>query len=64
MAGEQESLNTRKRDIRQTRRRLDTWDRIKFLIFLAVVMTAIIAGLTPVAILGAIETVRLGWRSE
>ncbi len=44
MAGEQESLNTRKRDIRQTRRRLDTWDRIKFLIFLAVVMTAIIAG--------------------
>jgi hypothetical protein len=44
MAGEQESLNTRRRDIRQTRRRLDTWDRIKFLIFLAVVMTAIIAG--------------------
>ena len=44
MAGEQESLNTRKRDVRQTRRRLDTWDRIKFLVFLAVVMTAMIAG--------------------
>jgi len=44
MAGEQESLNTRKRDVRQTRRRLDTWDRIKFLVFLAVVMTAINAG--------------------
>jgi ATP-dependent Zn protease len=44
MAGQQESLNTRKRDIRQTRRKLDTWDRIKFLVLLAVVMIAIIAG--------------------
>ncbi len=44
MAGQQESLNTRKRDVRQTRRKLDTWDRIKFLVMLALVMIAIIAG--------------------
>ena len=35
MAGQQESLNTRKRDVRQTRRRSDMWDRIKFLVILA-----------------------------
>ncbi len=42
MARKQKGLNTRKRDLRATRRRADTWDRIKFLVLLGIVMTAII----------------------
>ena len=57
MAGEQESLNARKRDVRQTRRRLDTWDRIKFLIFLLVVMTAMIAGSDDLGFLSLREVI-------
>ena len=43
MARKQKGLNTRKRDARVTRRKADTWDRIKFLVLLGIVMTAIIA---------------------
>ena len=43
MARKQEGLNTRQRDIRATRRRADTWDRIKILVLLAVIIGAIIA---------------------
>ena len=57
MAGQQESLNTRKRDVRQTRRKLDTWDRIKFLVFLAVVMTAMIAGSDDLGFLSLWEVI-------
>ena len=42
MARKQEGLNTRNRDLRVTRRRADTWDRIKFLILLGIAMTAIL----------------------
>ena len=42
MARKQKGLNTRKRDIRATRRKADTWDRIKFLILLGLIMGAII----------------------
>jgi ATP-dependent Zn protease len=58
MAGQQESLNTRKRDVRQTRRKLDTWDRIKFLVLLTVVMIAIIAGSDDLGFLPFGEVVR------
>ena len=57
MAGQQESLNTRKRDVRQTRRKLDTWDRIKFLVMLALVMIAIIAGSDDLGFLSLGEVV-------
>ncbi|MGH8915860.1 MAG: AAA family ATPase [Acidimicrobiia bacterium] len=43
MARKQEGLNTRQRDIRATRRRADTWDRLKILVLLAVIIGAIIA---------------------
>lgn len=43
MARKQKGLNTRHRDARVTRRRADTWDRIKFLVLLGIVMTAVIA---------------------
>ena len=43
MARKQEGLNTRQRDIRETRRRADMWDRIKILVLLAVIIGAIIA---------------------
>jgi ATP-dependent Zn protease len=43
MAREQEGLNTRKRDIRATRRRADMWDRVKILVLLGVIIGAIIA---------------------
>ncbi len=43
MARKQEGLNTRQRDIRTTRRRADTWDRIKILVLLGVIIGAIIA---------------------
>jgi ATP-dependent Zn protease len=44
MARKQKGLNARQRDaIRATRRKADTWDRIKFLVILAIAMVAIIA---------------------
>ena len=44
MARKQKGLNTRKRDApRSTRRRAETWDRIKFLVLLTLVTVAIVA---------------------
>lgn len=43
MARKQKGLNTRKRDIRATRRRADMWDRLKILVLLGVIIGAIIA---------------------
>jgi ATP-dependent Zn protease len=43
MARKQEGLNAATRDIRRTRRKADTWDRIKFPVILAIVMVAIVA---------------------
>ncbi|HEX6148028.1 MAG TPA: AAA family ATPase [Acidimicrobiia bacterium] len=43
MARKQKGLNTRQRDIRATRRRADTWDRLKILVLLAVIIGAIVA---------------------
>jgi ATP-dependent Zn protease len=52
MARKQKGLNTRKRDARVTRRRADTWDRIKFLVLLGIVMTAIILSSSDLGFLG------------
>jgi ATP-dependent Zn protease len=43
VAREQKGLNTRQRDLRTTRRKADTWDRIKFLVIITLAMVAIIA---------------------
>ena len=52
MARKQEGLNTRNRDVRVTRRRADTWDRIKFLILLVLAMTASILSSPDLGFLG------------
>lgn len=43
MARKQKGLNTRKHEIRTTRRKADTWDRIKFLVLLGLAMVAMVA---------------------
>jgi cell division protease FtsH len=59
MARKQKGLNTRKRDIRTTRRKSDTWDRIKFLILLVIVMIAIIASSPDLGFLSFGEVVTI-----
>jgi cell division protease FtsH len=55
MARKQKGLNTRKRDIRSTRRRADMWDRIKILVLLGVIIGAIIASSDDLAFLSLWE---------
>ena len=57
MARKQKGLNTRKRDIRVTRRKADTWDRIKFLVLIILVNVAIIASSPDLGFLGFGEVV-------
>jgi len=57
MARKQKGLNSRIRDGRVTRRKADTWDRIKFLILLGIVMTAIILSSPDLGFLGFREVV-------
>ena len=52
MARKQKGLNTRKRDVRVTRRKADTWDRIKFLILLGIAMLAILLSSPDLGFLG------------
>ncbi|HEY6634904.1 MAG TPA: ATPase, partial [Acidimicrobiia bacterium] len=59
MARKQKGLNTRKRDIRTTRRKSDTWDRIKFLILLVILMVAIIASSPDLGFLSFGEVVTI-----
>jgi hypothetical protein len=57
MARKQKGLNARKRDNRVTRRKVDTWDRIKFLVLLAITMVAIILSSPDLGFLGFGEVV-------
>ena len=52
MARKQKGLNARKRDVRLTRRKADTWDRIKFLILLGIAMLAILLSSPDLGFLG------------
>ena len=52
MARKQKGLNTRHRDARVTRRKVDTWDRIKFLVLLGIAMAAIILSSPDLGFLG------------
>lgn len=52
MARKQKGLNTRQRDFRVTRRKADTWDRIKFLVLMLIVMAAIILSSSDLGFLG------------
>ena len=58
MARKQKGLNRRSTEVvRTTRRRADTWDRIKFLVLLLIVMTAIILSSPELGFLGFGEVV-------
>jgi ATP-dependent Zn protease len=58
MARKQEGLNTRNRDVRATRRKADTWDRIKFLILLLLIMGSMILSSPDLGFLGFGEVLR------
>lgn len=57
MARKQKGLNSRNRDARTTRRRTDTWDRIKFLILLVIIMLASILSSSDLGFLSFGEVV-------
>jgi cell division protease FtsH len=58
MARKQKGLNTRGREVRATRRKADTWDRIKFLVILTLAMAAIIASSSDLGFLSFGEVLR------
>jgi ATP-dependent Zn protease len=59
MARKQKGLNTRSRDVRaKTRRKADTWDRIKFLILLLLIMGAMIMSSPDLGFLGFGDVLR------
>ncbi len=57
MARKQKGLNSRNRDVRSVRRRTDTWDRIKFLILLIIIMGASILSSSDLGFLSFGEVV-------
>lgn len=57
MARKQKGLNSRNRDVRSVRRRSDTWDRIKFLILLVIIMGASILSSSDLGFLSFGEVV-------
>jgi ATP-dependent Zn protease len=58
MARKQKGLNTRGREVRATRRKADTWDRIKFLVILTLAMVAILASSPDLGFLSFGEVLR------